>query len=165
MSSSAGNPQRTGNNSNIKLFNTETFTTWIYSSINFLKKSITILTPYDPDSTIYCSQSIIIEKDLYVYGTIYNPMSKNKSDNLTNVYTEPINKEIEIKLLNILNLPIKKTSIDNYHGVGFDKNDIINYFPELLDSNNKIDEISYNKLIPIIIYRLQKLEQKLEQKI
>jgi len=137
-----------------KLFNSPNNQTWTYSS------SVTpLLSPVNPKS------SVLIEEDLTVMGTIYNPSDIRLKENIENIDSTLMD--------HLLKLDPKQYSYinDSEHKIhyGVIANELEEHFPHLVNETEykhmnleKIKTVNYLGLIPIMLMKIKDLQDQID---
>ena len=144
--------KQSDNNQNIKQFvvGIDSQAIWIYKR---LPSGIIVQTPANN------SKPVLINSDLYVNGSIYNPSDKNLKKNI---------KSIEDKSSSIINLePVefnyKDDKMQQKH-FGFIAQDVEKIYPELVTSGqNNVKSINYVEFIPLLVLKLQNQQKEIHE--
>jgi len=137
---------------NIKQFinsSSKNIAQWIYKTYN---KKI-VQTPLNNTTTI------LINNDLIVTGTIYNPSDKKNKIKLLNEKSQLIEDFFTINPI-IFNYTNDKKSKTHF---GFLEEDIEQYFPELIDEFQSVKNINYQEIIPIMFSKIQHLQKQIDE--
>jgi Fe-S cluster assembly iron-binding protein IscA len=149
------NPQRVGINTNVKQFDTSTsFNPWSFN------KASNIITP-----TIK-GANLLIQGDLTILGTIFNPSDINIKENieiLTDVEIDFVSQLKPVKY-NYINDSAKKTHF------GLVAQEVLKLAPNLVGeiqddsvSDVPIHTVNYIELIPILLAKMNKMHAELAQ--
>ena len=144
--------KQSDNNQNIKQFvvGIDNQAIWIYKR---LPSGIIVQTPANN------SKPVLINSDLYVNGSIYNPSDKNLKKNI---------KSIEDKSSSIINLePVEFNYKDDKRQqkhLGFIAQDVEKIYPELVTNNeNNLKSINYIELIPLLVLQIKKQQKEIDE--
>lgn len=144
--------RQSDNTQNIKQFvvSSDSQVIWIYKR---LPNGIIVQTPADK------SKPVLINNDLYVNGSIYNPSDKNLKKNI---------KSIEDKSSSIINLePVEfnyKDDKTQKKHLGFIAQDVEKIYPELVTNNqNNLKSINYIELIPLLVLHIKKQQKEIDE--
>ena len=149
------NPQRVGINTNVKQFDTSTaFNPWTFN------KASNIITP-----TIK-GANLLIQGDLTILGTIFNPSDINIKENieiLTDVEIDFVSQLKPVKY-NYINDSAKKTHF------GLVAQEVLKLAPNLVGeiqddaiSEKPVQTVNYIELIPILLAKMNKMHAELAQ--
>jgi hypothetical protein len=140
------------NTQNIKQFvisTTNGIVSWIYKKLISGLKVITLNSNKYP---------VLIDNDLYVTGSIYNP-----SDIVLKKNIEPIS---DIKKNNLINLePVKfEFKSNGKEHYGFIAQDIELLYPELVNKNSiGYKTINYIEIIPILLSKMKDMQEEINK--
>jgi hypothetical protein len=108
-------------------------------------------------------RNVLIQGDLTVNGTIFNPSDVSIKENI-----EEIEESKSKKILNLkpVEYTLKKDETKKLH-YGFKAQDLEEIFPELVTEQNvdkfdKIKTVNYIEMIPLLVSRIQKMEKEIE---
>jgi len=124
---------------------------WIYKK---LSSGLIVQTPANS------SKPVLINSDLYVNGSIFNPSDKNLKKNI-----EPITDD---KCNSIINLePVefnyKDDKLQRKH-LGFIAQDVEKIYPELvIGCQNNIKSINYSEFIPLLVLKIQNKQKEIHE--
>jgi hypothetical protein len=123
---------------------------WIYKRL--LNSNLTYITTSDQSKTIY------IPKDLIVAGSIFNPSDKKLKENIC----ELSHYEIEnITKLKPVTFSYSNDTSNRLH-YGFIAQDVEEIFPALVSDNTGFKSINYIEFIPIMLYKMQIMQDELD---
>uniref|UniRef100_A0A6C0ICX0 Peptidase S74 domain-containing protein n=1 Tax=viral metagenome TaxID=1070528 RepID=A0A6C0ICX0_9ZZZZ len=124
---------------------------WIYKRL--LNSNLTYITTADQSKTIY------IPKDLIVVGSIFNPSDEKLKNNII--------KLNDFDIENITKLKPVTFSYNNDTGnqlhYGFIAQDVEEIFPALVSDNTGYKSINYIEFIPIMLYKMQQMQDELDE--
>jgi len=130
---------------------------WVYKRLTTGPR---VITPGDDKTAIYMSNDLVVKKNLYVEGSIYNPSDEKLKENIELISTEQIDNLFKIN-------PIKfsykhdKTKLKHF---GVLAQDVEKVFPELV---NKIEKdyknVNYQELIPIMLAKMKKMQNEIDE--
>ena len=117
---------------------------WVYKR---LRNGLIVQTPADQ------SKPVLINSDLYVNGSIFNPSDKNLKKNI-----EPITNDKSDTIINLepVEFIYNNDKFEKKH-LGFIAQDVEKIYPELvIGSQNDIKSINYVEFIPLLVLKIQK---------
>ena len=138
------------NNQNIKQFviSGANAIVWIYKK---LASGLKIITPSDNKNPV------LIDNDLYVNGSIYNPSDINLKKNI-----EPISENKKKLLAELEPVEFEFKNNDKKH-YGFIAQDIELLYPELVNKNDiGYKTINYIELIPILLSKIKDMQKEID---
>jgi hypothetical protein len=139
------------NNQQVKQFVTSAYTTlqWIFKKITSGITVITLSTDKYP---------VLINNDLYVNGSIYNPSDINLKKNIS-----PISETKKNYLTNLEPVEFEFNN-DNRKHYGFIAQDMELLYPELVN-NDKIGykTINYVEIIPILLQKIKDMQKEIDE--
>jgi hypothetical protein len=149
------NPQRVGINTNVKQFNTSTsFSPWTFN------KASNTITPAIKGA------NFLIQGDVTVLGTIYNPSDINIKENIEFL------TETDVEFVSQLK-PIKYNYIydsEKKPHFGLVAQEVFKHAPNLVGeiqhdsvSDEPIQTVNYVELIPILLAKMNKMQDELNQ--
>lgn len=149
------NPQRVGINTNVKQFDTA-----VPINIWGFNKSSRTITPTIKDA------NLLIQSDLTVMGNIYNPSDINIKENVEML------ADIDVEFVSKLK-PIKYNYIydsDKKPHFGLIAQEVAKFAPNLVGeihdanlSDNPIQSVNYIELIPILIAKINNMQNEIKQ--
>jgi hypothetical protein len=108
--------------------------------------------------TIASEKDVLLPKNLYVQGTIYgtllNPLDSILKTNIASISEKEVDNLYKL-------MPKEFTYIEdstNKKHYGLIAQDVEELYPELIDSGTGIKTVNYMELIPIIISKINTLE-------
>ena len=130
---------------------------WVYSR---LTSGPLVITPADSKRAVFLSSDLVVKKDLYVNGSIYNPSDEKLKENI-----EPITLEQTDKLFKInpvyFSYKADKSKLKHF---GVLAQDIEKVFPELVNNFEKdYKTVNYQELIPIMLAKIKQMQNEIDQ--
>ena len=122
---------------------------WTYKKMS---TGINVITPVDK------KRAVLIDNDLYVNGSIYNPSDINLKENI-NVISED-------KKHNLINLePVEfEFKKDNKKHYGFIAQDMEKIYPELVNNNEVgYKTVNYIELIPLLLSKIKDMQKEIDK--
>jgi hypothetical protein len=137
------------NTQNVKQFISSGDTViWTYKKMS---TGINVITPVDK------KRAVLIDNDLYVNGSIYNPSDINLKENI-NVISE--DKKDNLINLEPVEFEFKK---DNKKHYGFIAQDIEKIYPELVNNNEVgYKTVNYIELIPLLLSKIKDMQKEID---
>jgi len=123
---------------------------WVYKR---LLSGLTVQTPADTN------RPVLINNDLYVNGSIFNPSDKNLKKNIQPI---SIDKSSEILRLEPVEFNYNDDRTQRKH-LGFIAQDMEKIYPELVTSQNNIKSLNYVELIPLLVLQIQKQQKEIDE--
>jgi hypothetical protein len=130
---------------------------WVYKR---LTRGPLVITPADNKQAIFISNDLVVKKDLYVEGSIYNPSDEKLKENIELISSEQIDNLFKIN-------PIKfsykqdKTKLKHF---GVLAQDVEKVFPELVNTiENDYKTVNYQELIPIMLAKMKKMQNEIDE--
>lgn len=137
------------NSQNVKQFiSSGESVVWRYKKII---TGLNVITPVDK------KRPVLIDNDLYVNGSIYNPSDINLKKN--------INVISDSKKNNVINLePVEfEFKTDNKKHYGFIAQDMEMIYPELVNNNEVgYKTVNYIELIPILLSKMKDMQKEID---
>jgi hypothetical protein len=103
---------------------------------------------------------VLINSDLYVNGSIYNPSDKNLKQNI-----EPITDDKSNSIINLE--PVKfnyKDDKEQRKHLGFIAQDVEKIYPELVTGSlNNVKSINYVEFIPLLVLKIQNQQKEIDE--
>jgi hypothetical protein len=124
---------------------------WIYKRL--LNSNLTYITTVDQSKTIY------IPKDLIVVGSIFNPSDEKLKKNIIKLNDFDIEN---ITKLNPVTFSYNNDTSNQLH-YGFIAQDVEEIFPALVSDNTGYKSINYIEFIPIMLYKMQQMQDELDE--
>lgn len=110
------------------------------------------------NNNLYVTNDAIISNDLYVSGTIYNPSDIKIKTCVEDLPEGASNKLLELKPKEFI---YKNSKTPKKH-FGFIAQEVEHIFPELVTTDeNNIKNISYTELIPLMVKKIQDLQNQI----
>lgn len=130
---------------------------WVYKKIS---TGTTVITIADSKYPVYINNDLIVKKDLYVDGSIYNPSDAKLKDNIQDISSEQIDNLFN---LNPISFSYIKDRCKLKH-FGFLAQDVEKLFPELVKENDKnYKSINYHELLPIMLAKMKKMQSEIDE--
>lgn len=129
---------------------------WVYKR---LTTGLLVITPADKKKPIYIDNDLIVKKDLYVDGSIYNPSDIKLKENIKIISSEEMNNLFH---LNPIHFSYKTDNTKNKH-YGVLAQDIEKIFPELVKTTNDYKTVNYQELIPIMLAKMKIMQSELDE--
>ena len=128
----------------------------------YIKTDGTKETVLTPSSSKF--ESLYIQGDLFVDGSIINPSDINIKNSVT-----PLNSKITDKLMRLepMSYEFKDDPTKHTH-YGFIANEFENEYPELVHSKpdakySKIKSINYMEIIPLLVSKIQQMQREIDE--
>jgi len=130
---------------------------WVYSR---LTTGILVIAPADNKRPIFISNDLVVKKNLYVDGSIYNTSDANLKENI-----EPITLEQTDNLFKINPVYFSyKADKDKSKHFGVLAQDVEKVFPELVNNFEKTYKtVNYQELIPIMLAKMKQMQNEIDQ--
>ena len=115
-----------------------------------------------PSFTKY--DSLYIQGDLFVDGTIFNPSDINLKKNINLIEVETSDKLMNLKPSSFI---LKNDAFNHIH-YGFIAQDLENEYPELVENKpnkmyNNIKSVNYLEIIPLLVHKIQLMQQEIKE--
>lgn len=125
---------------------------WIYKRL--LNNDTTpYITPSDQTKNIY------IPKDLIVAGSIFNPSDAKLKTNISQILDIDMD---DFKKLKPVNFSYIHDSSNTKH-YGFIAQDVEEIYPALVSDNVGYKSINYIEFIPIMLYKMQQMQEEIDE--
>ena len=124
---------------------------WIFKR---LPTGLVVQTPADS------FKPVLINSDLYVNGSIYNPSDKNLKENI-----QPITDDKSNSIINLepVEFNYKDDKEEKKH-LGFIAQDVEKIYPELVKGDqNDIKSINYVEFIPLLVLKIQNQQKEIDE--
>jgi hypothetical protein len=124
---------------------------WVYKK---LTNGLIVQTPADR------LKPVLINSDLYVNGSIFNPSDKNLKKNI-----EPITDDKSNSIINLepVEFKYKDDKLQRKH-LGFIAQDVEKIYPELvIGGQNDIKSINYSEFIPLLVLKIQNQQKEINE--
>lgn len=130
---------------------------WIYKK---LTTGTLVVTPADKKYPIFIDNDLIVKKDIYVDGSIYNPSDAKLKENIEFISFDQTN--------NLFNLnPVYFSYIndkDKTKHFGLLAQDVEKVFPELVKvCKNDYRTVNYQELIPIMLAKMKLMQNEINE--
>jgi hypothetical protein len=124
---------------------------WVYKR---LTNGLIVQTPADR------FKPVLINSDLYVNGSIFNPSDKNLKKNI-----QPITDDKSNSIINLE--PVKfnyKDDKSQRNHLGFIAQDVEKIYPELVvGDKNDVKSINYVEFIPLLVLKIQNQQKEIDE--
>jgi hypothetical protein len=124
---------------------------WVYRR---LRNGLIVQTPADR------FKPVLINSDLYVNGSIFNPSDKNLKKNI-----EPITDDKSNSIINLepVEFNYKDDRLQRKH-LGFIAQDVEKIYPELvIGGQNDVKSINYSEFIPLLVLKIQNQQKEIDE--
>jgi len=124
---------------------------WVYKR---LTNGLIVQTPADR------FKPVLINSDLYVNGSIFNPSDKNLKKNI-----EPITDDKSNSIINLepIEFNYKDDKSQRKH-LGFIAQDVEKIYPELvIGGQNDVKSINYVEFIPLLVLKIQNQQKEIDE--
>ena len=119
-----------------------------------------VITPGDNKHAVYINNDLVVKKDLYVEGSIYNPSDERLKDNIESISLDQMNNLFEINPIHF-SYKQDKTKLKHY---GFLAQDVEKVFPELVNTFEKdYKTVNYQEFIPIMLSKMQLMQNEIDE--
>ncbi len=134
------------------------------SAVNWIYKTLTskliVITPQNSKRPVYINNDMIVDKNLYVNGSIFNPSDERLKENITHITAE------KCDLLFTLN-PIHfyyKYDIEKQPHFGLIAQEIETVYPELVNisDNSTFKNVNYQELIPLMLCKMKYMQLEID---
>lgn len=130
---------------------------WIYKR---LTTGPLVITPADSKRPIYISNDLVVKKDLYVEGSIYNPSDEKLKENIESISLEQMDNLFKINPINF-SYKDDKTKLKHF---GVLAQDVEKVFPELVNTiENNYKAVNYQELIPIMLSKMKLMQNEIDE--
>jgi hypothetical protein len=141
------------NSQNIKqfIFGVGSQVIWVFKR---LPNGLTVQTPADR------FKPVLINSDLYVNGSIFNPSDINLKKNI-----EPITNDKSNSIINLepVEFNYKDDKLQRKH-LGFIAQDVEKIYPELVTGGeNDVKSINYVEFIPLLVLKIQNQQKEIDE--
>jgi hypothetical protein len=132
---------------------------WIYKR---LKEQI-VITTADTSKPVFINNDLIVKKDLYVEGSIYNPSDEKLKENIESISLENIDNLFKI---NPIHFSYKQDKKKLKH-FGVLAQDVEKVFPELVHTVETLHydykTVNYQELIPIMLSKMKQMQNEIDE--
>ena len=118
-----------------------------------------VITPVDKKYPVYIDNDLIVKKNLYVVGSIYNPSDIKLKENIELISNKEINSLFE---LNPIKFIYKNDNLKNKH-YGLLAQDVEKIFPELVKNLNDCKTVNYQELVPIMLSKMKIMQLEIDE--
>jgi len=134
------------------------------STVNWIYRRLTsgplVITPVDSKHPIYINNDLVVKKDLYVEGSIYNPSDAKLKENIESISPEEIDNLFKINPIQF-SYKQDKTKLKHF---GFLAQDVEKVFPELVNTLEKdYKTVNYQEFIPIMLSKMQQMQNEIDE--
>jgi hypothetical protein len=130
---------------------------WIYKK---LTSGLLIITPSDSKRPIFINNDLIVKKDLYVDGSIYNPSDEKLKENIELISTEQIDNLFKINPVHF-SYKADKNKLKHF---GVLAQDVEKVFPELVNTVDKdYKTVNYQEFIPIMLSKMKQMQNEIDE--
>lgn len=130
---------------------------WIYKK---LTTGTLIITPADSKHPVYINNDLIVKKDVYIDGSIYNPSDEKLKENIELISSEQVNNLFN---LNPVYYSYKNDKEKSKH-FGVLAQDVEKVFPELVKVSDKdYKTVNYPELIPIMLAKMKQMQSEINE--
>lgn len=129
---------------------------WVYSK---LTNGLLIITPADK-RPIFISNDLVVKKDLYVDGSIYNPSDEKLKENIELITPEQTDNLFKINPI-YFSYKADKEKLKHF---GVLAQDVEKVFPELVNNFEKTHKtVNYQELIPIMLSKMKQMQNEIDE--
>ncbi len=130
---------------------------WVYKR---LTGGTLVITPADIKKPVYIDNDLIVKKNMYVDGSLYNPSDENLKENIEVISQEQFN---DLFTLNPIYFSYKNDK-DKAKHFGLLAQDVEKIFPELVNkTDNGYKAVNYQELIPILLAKMKKMQSEIDE--
>jgi hypothetical protein len=130
---------------------------WVYKR---LTSGPLVITPGDSKHPVYINNDLVVKKDLYVDGSIYNPSDEKLKESIEVISQERFN---DLFTLNPIYFSYKNDKEKSKH-FGLLAQDVEKIFPELVNTMNKgYKAVNYHELIPIMLAKMKQMQSEIDE--
>ncbi len=129
---------------------------WIYRR---LTNDALVITPVDSKRPIFIDNDLIVKKNLYVDGSIYNPSDAILKENVNDISSSQISKLFD---LNPISFSYKNDKEKLKH-FGLLAQDVEKVFPELVKDQNVYKSVNYQELLPIMLAKMKQMQTEIDE--
>jgi hypothetical protein len=130
---------------------------WVYTR---LTSGTLFITPSDSKIPIYISNDLVVKKNLYVDGSIYNPSDEKLKENIESITIEQTNNLFKI---NPVYFSYKSDKNKCKH-FGVLAQDVEKVFPELVSKLEKdYKTVNYQELVPIMLSKMKQMQNEIDE--
>ncbi len=146
------------NQQGIKQFYTSDTNTvhWIYKT---LISKLVVITPQNSKKTVYIDNDLIVNRNLYVNGSIYNPSDERLKENIKEIDSEQYEK---LFCLNPIHFSYKTDKKTTHYGML--AQDVEKVFPDLVSTTeNNYKNVNYQELLPIMLAKMKHMQSEIDE--
>lgn len=127
---------------------------WIYKKLN----NILMQTPANTKAPVYIND-LIVNNDLMVYGSIYNPSDERLKENISDISEKDIDNLFTI---NPIHFSYKNQNNTKSH-YGFLAQEVVNLYPDLVNKNEAgYLSVNYQEFIPIMLAKMKTMQEEID---
>jgi len=129
---------------------------WIYKK---LSSKVNVIMPQNAKVPVYIGNDLIVDKNLYVNGSIYNPSDERLKENISHIREDKCD---QLFTLNPIHFTYKYDLNKTPH-FGLIAQEIETVFPELVISREHgYKSVNYQELIPIILCKMKYMQLEID---
>jgi len=147
------------NQQSIKQFylGSQSTATWSYKR---LTSGQIVITPSDSKKSININNDLVVKKDLYVDGSIYNPSDEKLKENIESISLEQMDNLFKINPIHF-SYKQDKTKLKHF---GVLAQEVEKVFPELVNTIEKgYKTVNYQELIPIMLSKIKEMQNEIDE--
>jgi hypothetical protein len=130
---------------------------WTYKR---LTSGTIVITPADSKKAIYIDNDLVVKKNLYVDGSIYNPSDERLKENIEDISLEQIHNLFKI-IPKHFSYKQDKTKLKHF---GVLAQDVEKVFPELVHTIEKdYKTVNYQELIPLMLSKMKLMQNEIDE--
>jgi hypothetical protein len=131
---------------------------WIFSKIP--PTNNTFITPASQKNSVYIYTDLIVNNDLTVNGSIFNPSDVKLKENIEVISDSKIEKLFDLE-------PVEyklKSDTKNKKHYGLIAQDVEEVYPELINDNNLgFKAVNYMELIPLLLLKMKNMQKEIDE--
>jgi hypothetical protein len=129
---------------------------WVYKRIS---TGINVITISESKNPIYINNDLIVKKDLYVDGSIYNPSDAKLKENIEYITTDQLDNLFKLNPISFS----YKSDKDHLKHFGLLAQDVEKLFPELVKENNNYRSVNYQELLPVMLAKMKLMQSEIDE--
>jgi hypothetical protein len=130
---------------------------WVYRR---LTGGTLVITPADSKKPVYIDNDLIVKKNMYVDGSLYNPSDEKLKESIEVISQERFN---DLFTLNPIYFSYKNDKEKSKH-FGLLAQDVEKIFPELVNTMDKgYKAVNYQELIPIMLAKMKQMQSEIDE--